>query len=326
MTTKRSVGTYMFASDDLRHHLSRQWEQKGYPIRDGERIGLSIEEIVSESETRNASVSTPYLDLWLAMFDEQVSWLISAFTVLYTDRDGPAEFTKFEKSAIVVLSKIVADSLAIRHLILAGFDVAANVVLRSLIHRPQLADEFFETDEPEAANKFWNRHVARAGLPTKMVAAWRDFFAGKDDETAEWFARWGRGFIGKMSTLSHPSFVGGMLSAIPLKTQYTEENWLGLFGDRSEGSAYTIHAFSAFMFPILTLSRNFPFQGYDDFLCAPVSYDDRNEFHLHVKVGRDILASMILSTCSETNNHVFPDFDLSIFTKRASKYDPAGRK
>jgi hypothetical protein len=78
-------------------------------------------------------------------------------------------------------------------------------------------------------------------------------------------------------------------------------------------SVETISIYVHFMFPILLLSRGFPFSGFDIWMSESIPYDESNELHRHVKVGRDILSSVVLSIGSEANAHIFPDIDMSIW-------------
>ncbi len=145
----------------------------------------------------------------------------------------------------------------------------------------------------------------------------RIFFGEGDRETAEWFSNWGNSSKKDLSSMIHPSFMGGMITAIPLKAKYDDESWLGMWGDKSGGSVGTIFMYASFIFPILLLHHEFPFKGFDAYMgSGSVKYDEFNELHKHVKIGRGILASLVLSLTpeDETNMlHVFPDIDMSIW-------------
>ncbi|QFY59755.1 hypothetical protein FZ934_04505 [Rhizobium grahamii] len=235
----------------------------------------------------------------------------------------------FEKSIVVLLSKIISDLTAIRHLVLAGFDGSARTIVRSVaeymevlvavVHEPAFADEFVKSDTPEASQLFWQTHLRGGKLRRRITAAWADFFktiaAHERQPITETFANWGRGSNPILSGSTHPSFVGGLFAAIPLKGKYRDENWLGTWGDKADFSVNTIYIITQFMFPILLLGSKFPFgivRGGDT---EPFpAYNQHDEFHRHVRTGRDILASLIISLCQETNRpFVFPEFDLSIW-------------
>ena len=170
-------------------------------------------------------------------------------------------FSDFEKSVLLILSKIIADSTAIRHLVLAGFDTSARTILRSIseymevlvavVHQPDFANEFVKSDTPEGAQAFWEAHLRCGKIRRRVTAAWLDFFSNASDhDTAEWFANWGRGANPMLSALAHPSIGGGLFAAIPLKASYAEDDWLGIWGDKAESSVETIYIYTQFVFPI----------------------------------------------------------------------------
>lgn len=314
----------MFDKDHLDVYLRAKWQELGHTLAEGQRMGVPITELVERSRERNSNIVLPYLDLWVSILDECISWQISLVTIFYAERKH-APMTDFDKSVISMLMKIVADSTAMRHLILLGFDTAARTLLRStaeymellvaIIDQPQLAAEFAAADSPEASKKFWENHLARGGIRKKMRLAWQKFFSDAQDGAAEWFADWGNGWNKILSAMIHPSYMSGVFTAIPAKQKYEEENWLGIWGDKSDGSVDTIYIYVAFMFPLLLLHHEFPFEGFGASMGGGnVTYDETNEFHKHVKIGRGVLSSLILSLGHDQNGpHVFPDIDMSIW-------------
>jgi hypothetical protein len=117
-----------------------------------------------------------------------------------------------------------------------------------------------------------------------------------------------------LSGLTHPSLAGGLFAAVPLKARYTDEKWLGFWGDKAECSVDTIYIYLQFVFPILLLSRDFPFESQALHMGSSRAYNEAEELHRHVRVGRDILASVILSLGNENNApHLFPELDMSIW-------------
>ncbi len=257
--------------------------------------------------------------------DECISWLLSLYSVFYAERPEGLRLTAFEKSILLTLSKIIADSLAIRHLVLAGFDTSAKTILRSvseymevlvaIIHQPAFAEEFVKSGTPETAQAFWEAHLRGGKLRRRVTAAWIEFF--KEDgnrDTAEWFANWGRGANPIFSGLCHPSLAGGLLATIPINTHYAEDNWLGIWDDKAECSAGTIYIYLQYVFPILLLRPSFPFEEQGPHISSPRRYDESKELHRHVRIGRDILAGVILSLGAEGNApHLFPEIDISIW-------------
>jgi hypothetical protein len=307
-----------FSKGDLMRLLSKEWANKGYDFDQSSRPGVSIQDLINHSTERNTALDLPPVDLWIALLDECISWLISLNVVVHPGPDRKVGLTNFEKSLMMILSRIISDSAAIRHLVLAGFDTSARTVLRSvseyievlvaIIHRPNFADEFCTSDTPESAQIFWEKNLRGGKIRRRITAAWIDFLSKEADRgAAEWFANWGRTSTPILSALSHPSFAGGLFSAIPLKSHYRDENWLGFWGDKAECSVETIYIYLQFVFPLFLLSPDFPFGGFR-------TYKEADEFHYHVRFGRDILASVILSLGREDNApFVFPDIDMSIW-------------
>jgi hypothetical protein len=121
-----------------------------------------------------------------------------------------------------------------------------------------------------------------------------------------------------LSAMIHPSFAAGMFSALPLKTKHRPgENWLGVWGDKSDGSVDTIYMYASFMFPVFLLHQNFPFDNFKAHLGSPIVFEESNELHRHIKDGRWILASIILSLGKSSNRkYIFPRYDMSIFKRR----------
>ena len=242
------------------------------------RPGISISELVELSEQRNRELDLPSLDLWIAIFDEFISWQISLLTVLYGERNAQALSTNFDKSITMLLMKIVGDSLALRHLILLGFDTAAKTILRStaeymellvaILSDPSLADEFSNTDTPVRAKQFWEKQLRSKHIRQKIKSAWRKQFPNKEfRETVDWLADWGSTSNPVLSGLAHPSLAGGMFTAAPLKQAYDDDDdWLGIWGSKAESSTHTIAMYGSFMFPILFLNPGFPFEDFDEYM------------------------------------------------------------
>jgi hypothetical protein len=322
----KNVSTRPFTKKDFERYMRRQWLEKDFKLAKAERVGIAIHELVKHSQKRNSKTRTPYLDLWIAILDEFVSWFISLATIFYGERKV-RKHTNFERSVTLILMKIIADSIAMRHLILLGYDVAAQALLRSIgeyaellvaiLDDPPLADEFVKSDIPKGAKIFWNSHIARGSLQKRVIRAWQNWFQGVETEAAAWFANWGRQSNIKLSAMLHPSFAAGLFSAVTFKTKHTGEKWLGIWGDRSDGSVKTIYMYASYVFPIFLLHDNFPFEGFDTHLHAPIKFNKAKELHRHVKEGRHILASLILSAGKRSNQkHIFPNYDMSIYRRR----------
>lgn len=303
-------------------HLRKMSAERGFPQDENERPGVPIDELVECAVKRNADRNVPFVDLWIAILDECIGWFVSLNSVVYGDRLQEEPFSDFEKAVTLVVNKIIADSTAMRHLILLGFDTSARTILRSvseymevlvaMLHSPDFARDFVKSDTPETAQEFWEKHLRGGKIRRKINAAWNDFLRDGHQELAVWLTNWGRSSNVILSGLAHPSFAGGVFATIPLKANYSDENWLGIWGDKAEISASTVSIYTHFMFPILVLGKNFPFQCCSEHIRR--TYDEANEFHRQTHVGRGILASIILSANGEgSQKYVFPELDLSIF-------------
>ena len=312
----------VFTKDMLHRHLRKMWAERGFPYDENERIGVPVDELVAYSVKRNADRNLPFVDLWIAILDECIGWFISLNLVVYGEARLGASTSDFEKAVTLIVNKIIADSTAMRHLILLGFDSSARTILRSvseymevfvaILHNPDFASVFLKSDTPETAQEFWEKHLRGGKIRRKINAAWNDFFGDDHQELALWLTNWGRNSHALLSGLAHPSAAGGLFASIPLKTEYSGESWLGIWGDKAEISANTISIYTHFTFPILLLSRNFPFENHGRKIYR--IYDESNESHRHLKIGRGILASIILSINGEgSSRYVFPELDLSIF-------------
>ena len=307
----------IFGKDNLRTFLRARWDEHGEALADGQRMGIEIAELVAHSQVRNAGVPAPFLDLWVAILDELNSWLISLLTAIYAgDRLGPGPANDFERSLILILAKLISDTTALRHLITLGFDGAAKTLLRSLIeymqllvaiiHFPYLATEFVETTTPEAANSFFFNRLARGKANKRVYAAWADFFKA-ETEAAQFFADRQRQDGTILSGTAHPSFAGGEQATLGFLQDNPEENWLGLWGAKSHASIQTISIYAENFLSILLLS-DFPFSGFDGNLQRTIDYNPQDEMHRHVKLGRPVLSSLILSTGKPENfPFVYPE-------------------
>lgn len=320
----------MLSKTELYLFLQKQYDRLGSPLPEEGRIGLKVQELVDASIERSASKDLPFVDLWIAILDELISSLISFMSTTQEKMDSELSLQhierKFYNSITLILMENNSRLNFHTHLINLGYDTSARTILRStseymellvaIIDDPSFAEPFNESDTPEGAHKFWRTHLRGPMIRARVKQAWTRF-AGNDEAddeaAAEWFSRWGSSSHRSLSGILHPSFAGGMFTAIPFKQAYDDENWLGVWGDRSEGSVETIYIYSHFMFPILLLSPKFPFEV-DHPEISPVVRDDENELHKHVGVGRSALGTLILPLGTENNTpHVFPEYDMSIW-------------
>ncbi|MGJ3648220.1 hypothetical protein ACLB0R_07090 [Sphingomonas sp. GlSt437] len=325
--------TALFGKAHFGRYMRAQWSKKGETLADDARLGISIDELVRSSTDRNKKVEAPYIDLWIAILDEFGSWLVSLFSTVYRpakERDVP--MNDFEKSVVVLLGKLIADTNALRHLVTLGFDGSARTLLRSiteyihvlvaLIDDSALAKDFVGADTPETANAFYFRQLARGKLFKRLEAAWAGFFQSSGD-AARWFADQQRRQGKMLSGTAHPSFAGGTQAVIGFIETAPDENWLGHWGAKSNMSVLTISLYADAFLPLVLLT-DYPFTGFDGAFTAPINFDPEDEMHRHVKLGRSVLASLILSLNTESNiGHVYPPGFEPIESIEDTEADPA---
>jgi hypothetical protein len=311
------VSAEIFKRENLQAYMRERWAEQGEKLAEGQRLGVSIAELIEHSRKRNESIDAPYIDLWVEIIDELNSWMISLLATVYTPaRRNDMTMNDFECSITLILSKLISDTTAMRHLVTLGFDNSARTLLRSIaeymqvlvaiIDDPALGGEFVKADTPESANEFYFRHLARGKLRKRMLAAWARFFRSEEG-SARFFADQPLDLGLVLSGTAHPSFAGGFLSAMHFIEAAPNENWLGHWGAKSNLSVPTISIYTSGFMPLLLLSK-FPFEGYGEWLSMPIEYDASDEMHRHVAKGRGVLASLILSLSKESNiPHIFPE-------------------
>lgn len=306
----------VFTREHFRRYMRAQWDAKGEQLGSDARLGIKIEELIRSSVERNGNLEAPYFDLWVAILDEFNSWLVSLLSTVYVPtKQCGVPLNDFDRSVVVLLGKLIADTTALRHLVTLGFDSSARTLLRStseyvlvlvaLVDDPLLASAFVAADTPETANAFYFKQLARGKLHKRLEAAWAVFFRSSGD-AAEWFANQQRRQGALLAGTAHPSFAGGTQAVMGFIETSPDENWLGHWGAKSNMSAMTIALYADSFFPLVLLS-DYPFTGFEASLTRPIDFDPTNEMHRHVKLGRSVLASLILSLSKESNiPYIYP--------------------
>jgi len=103
---------------------------------------------------------------------------------------------------------------------------------------------------------------------------------------------------------------------VPFKTTYTDETLIGVWGEKAEVSAYTVSIYAEKIFPLLFLYPGFPFKDFGTHTArGRLEYDESNELHQHVEIGRDILARLIISLLliHDDDAEHFPQIEWSIW-------------
>lgn len=83
---------------------------------------------------------------------------------------------------------------------------------------------------------------------------------------------------------------------------------LGVWGDRSLSSIGTIETYISFLFPLVLVLGDFPFGKKTKHFGRARRYVATNELHKHIKCGRTVLASLVLSLNKTTNHpYIYPE-------------------
>jgi hypothetical protein len=310
-----------FTKTNFEVWLREKWASLDVSLDDSGRLGLSVSEIVGHSYQRASQENDPHFDLWIAIFDELVSWLISVESVWrhgVVEKTSPT--TSFEKSISVLLARLIADSLAIRQLMISGFNTSAQVLVRSaaehmevlvaIIDDRAVAKAFETTKTPEDANRFWKSYISNNKLRPRIKSVWMEFFGG-DRGPAKAFANWGSAFYDELCAISHPSFFGCGGAMLSTKS-VLYDGWPAMLGDRSLSSIGTIQTYISYFFPLILAIGDFPFIPSSNQNEISISYDNKAELHQHIHKGRSVLGSLIVSLNFEPNfEYILPDENVS---------------
>ena len=240
----------IFTAQRLQKFLRKKWKEAGCTLERRQRMGICTAQLTNHSAKRSRRLQDPHFDLWIAVYDEFVSWLVSLVTVAHWNNcKEPYEPTDYEKAIVLLLMRIVSDSLAIRHLMLLGFDAGAKTLVRSttehmevmaaILDDPTMGIEFCKSRDEITANKFWKAYLSKHKVRPRIKNIWLKFFRGEHD-AAKFFANWGSNDYPQLSAIAHPSFMGCVHAVIPAKASYSDEKWLGMWGDKSLASIGTV--------------------------------------------------------------------------------------
>jgi hypothetical protein len=198
-----------------------------------------------------------------------------------------------------VTFRIVTDALAIRILIQSGFDVQAKALLRSLdecceffsaiLVKPDLAKEFFDSQELEKSREFWHKNVNKG----RLRALIDQHISELGDFGVEQMATWRLEERLVTMTAKYVSFISGYMAYVGDESNETDDNQLGLFGRKSKNSIRTDrYALVVLIEPLLISPASFPFDLIEKDNTA-WSMDEFNEMVAHVKHGLPVMANMI---------------------------------
>jgi hypothetical protein len=100
-----------------------------------------------------------------------------------------------------------------------------------------------------------------------------------------------------------------------LSSNYADRAWLGVFGNIAEISCSTIWYYITAAFGPMWLFSKFPFELDASCLSSPISYQESNEFHVHINTAGEVLIACALEIGFGKREELFPDIDMSIFAE-----------
>jgi hypothetical protein len=272
------------------------WKSSYADYQTNGRPGLSVNDFVKEADLRHESDSIESLDNWITLFDEFAGWYMSFAAATALDGSKGARPLKW-RVYCPLLSYIAAQHLAVRRLVLSGFDAAAKQLVRTLVEHldlatlltisPELMEPFSQTDTPEASNHFWHSNIAR-GKAKRVIGQ----HAQISDVYLRELERWRREEESILSMTAHPSILA---SAMTLLTPGATEGdfWFGFFGAKTDSSNRTLQYAMLASLDLLAI-------GYDRLVDAAepdgplVELSEKNELHDHIKYGRDVLMEILV--------------------------------
>jgi hypothetical protein len=286
---------------EIRRIFRRLWREKKLNFK-GKRPGVSIRNLVDRSEVRNRKKKLEHFELWNEIYDEYLSWVLSVLTIQYAElkrRRSKGNWYQFHRAACALLFRIFSDLLAVRILCRADFDVAAKALTRStveyidtlalLVQSPSIAAEFNKTNSNERSNAFWHKYLSKNKPRRLFLDAWRSRMGSEFD--AERWDRWLYDFHGVLGMSLHPSFSGGVFSALTLRS-LSKDNWPGFMGDRANISIDTFYHLIVHIWKVMLLFPDFPFHNRDSSRFG-VRYVEKDELHRHVRIGGKVLLGFL---------------------------------
>lgn len=280
---------------DTRTLIARAWERAYPDFHALGRPGFSIDDILSASDSRNAADRLATLDNWLLLFDEFCLWYISLTCTLLEEVRRVDEATEATRAYLALSSYISSQHLAIRRLVVHGFDVQAKQLVRSLVEHldlavllslaPEFIGPFFSSDTPETSNHFWHSRLAR-GKGRKLI---KERIGLADDLESE-IKQWQKEEESILSMTIHPSIVACQMSLLQPGCDESTP-WLPFLGAKTDSSQRTLcyAMFSSFYFLLYGYAALF------ETSTEPIlQLNEDNELHRHVKYGRNVLIWLLM--------------------------------
>lgn len=270
------------------------------------RPGLDVSNTIDEINAFNDGKAPVVVQDWLVVFDEFLAFFSSVAFAFRLDllSDGAPSA---EKRTFAVLSGcIVSQLIATRRLVLAGLDVPAKQVVRSLNEyidvatllsdRHDLIEEFAQADDRDQANKFWHRHMARGRGRAHM---WHKMAASLDDRVVDSWKNWRKEEDTVLSLCAHPSYVAASMSNIPRATDNEDaEGWPGFFGVVGSFSERTLCYAVTGLLDYVVMGK---MPSFDDETSLKTEDEFVRELHAHIQAGRKVLPALFFRAMYEMN-------------------------
>jgi len=288
------------------------WRRAGDLKPRERRPGFQLESVLKATDKLNDISKSPPLRLWIQIYDEYISWMLSYSMLLIGEMHK--ESPSYVKAMAMLSGAITSHAISIRRLVLSGHDVSAKQVTRSLgeyvdvalliFQNSDLAEEFVRTDSEKAANEFWNKYVrkykARKSIKGALAEIMKDSkdFEGWSTNYDEWH-EWRVSEDSTLSMAAHPSYLASVVAIIP-PGSIIESPLYGITGLIADTSIRTIR------YSIISLADIVMFSALSASNQKPVGniykYDDKNELHRHVKLGRSVLLLLLLYLISNQDS------------------------
>lgn len=275
--------------------ISQLWQREC--AKSGEVIlpSFSFEEIIQEFDGHNNQRSLPELEFWLAIFDQFAAWYVSfAISGFVAGRNLNSKSTRLA-AYVLLMGYVISQHAGIRRLVCVGLDIQAKQLVRALAEhldlcmllalKPELADDFLETDRQETANRFWFQNMAkrkaRKFINNSLVKAIGDAAVTR-------YSDWRTEEDNVLSMAIHPTFMSCTMAGAP-ESDENPRDWIGWFGFKTENSVRTLRY--AILASVEFLAVGYPIL-FDDNDERLFDFREKDEFNRHMKYGRNVLIDL----------------------------------
>ena len=176
------------------------------------------------------------IDNCIILLDECISFFgCLQFSYFQEIRNQQDNEDIYERRAYALLSGAIAHYLfCLRQLSVKGLDVGARAICRitseyidtlALLLEKDLAQVFCESQEPEAANKFWHTHLSKGKLSDINDNFYRKLNLSSDQIKED--KKWHREETSVLSSTIHPSFMAAYIASS--SGSWEQKNVLGAY-------------------------------------------------------------------------------------------------